>query len=231
MNDPARLAQPAPGVRELEALLAVAAIVTVGPLAIVAGAVLAAVMENRRRVWLAALALPSTAGGILLRSFARRHVLAAATAIRAGHAHRDLRSVVLELWPHLLPVWLCTLTLAPLIALAILRRRGAQRLDLQGGEQQRPRSTARLERRCARRAESGARAHERALRPLSRLQARRRRPSADAPGAGRAFLSAARAPSGRRRCDRLRQDRDGAATRLLARRDKQLDDRLRRRQR
>lgn len=153
MNDPARLAQPAPGVRELEALLAVAAIVTVGPLAIVAGAVLAAMMENRRRVWLAALALPSTAGGILLWAFARRHVLAAATTIRAGHPHRDLRSVVLELWPHLFPVWLCTLTLTPLIALAILRRRG-HRLDLQGGEQQRPRSTARLERRCARRAEN-----------------------------------------------------------------------------
>jgi hypothetical protein len=154
MNDPARLAPPAPGVRELEALLAVAATVTVGPLAIAAGAVLAAVMENRRRVWLVALALLSTAGGILLRAFARRHVLAAATVIHDGHPHRDLRSVALKLLPHLWPVWLCTLTLAPLIALAILRRRGAQRLDLQGGEQQRPRSTARLERRCARRAEN-----------------------------------------------------------------------------
>jgi hypothetical protein len=153
MNDPGRLVQPAPGVRELEALLAVAAVVTVGPLAIAAGAALARLMEDRRRVWLVALALPSTAGAILLLSFARRHVLAAATAIHAGHPHRHLRSVVLELWPNLFPVWLCTVTLAPLIALAILRRRGAQRLDLDGGEQQRPRSTARLERRCARRAE------------------------------------------------------------------------------
>jgi hypothetical protein len=153
MNDPARLAQPAPGVRELEALLALAVIMIVGPLAIVAGALLAAVIENRRRLWLGALALPSIAGAILLRPFVLGHLLAAATAIRTGHPHSDLRSVVLQLWPHLWPVWLCALTLAPLIALAILRRRG-QRLDRQGGDQQRPQSTVRLERRCARRAES-----------------------------------------------------------------------------
>lgn len=152
MNDPVRLAQPAPGVRELEALLAVAAIMIVGPLAIVAGALLAAVMGNRSRLWLASLALPSIAGAILVWPFAGRHVLAAATAIRAGHAHRDARSVALAVWPHLWPVWLCALTLTPLIALAILRRRGATQLDLHAGE--RLQSTARLERRFARRDES-----------------------------------------------------------------------------
>jgi len=154
MNDSARLAQPAPGVREFEALLAAAAIMIVGPLAIVAGALLAAVMANRRRLWLAALALPSTAGGILLRPFVLVHLLAAATAIRSGHPHRDLRSVVFAVWPHLWPVWLCALSLAPLIALAILRRRGAAQLDLHAGEQQRPQSTARVERRYARSDES-----------------------------------------------------------------------------
>jgi hypothetical protein len=153
MNDPARFAQPAPGVRELEALLAAAAIIIVGPLAIVAGALLAVVMETRRRLWLAALALPSTAAEILLRPFVVGHVLAAATAIRSGHSHRDLRSVVFAVWPHLWPVWLCALTLMPLIALAILRRRGATQLDLHACEQQRPQSTARLERRYARRDE------------------------------------------------------------------------------
>src|SRR5713101_7626713 len=111
MNDPARLAQPAPGVRELEAVLAVVAIVIVGPLAIAGAAVFATLTQSWRRSWLAALALPSTATALFLWPFARRHVVGAAEAIRAAHAHGDPGRVALAVWPHLWPVWLCAPTL------------------------------------------------------------------------------------------------------------------------
>ena len=65
---------------------------------------------------------------------------------------------------------------------------------------------------------------------LPRIQARRRQPAADPSPTRAVTAAAARPPSPRRRGDRLRQDRDGASHRLLARAREQLDDRLHRRQ-
>src|SRR5207253_811167 len=78
---------PASGTRELEAVLAAAAIVVIGPFALTAGAALAALATSWRRLWLWSLALPSFAAAIALWPFTRRHALAAATAARHSHVH------------------------------------------------------------------------------------------------------------------------------------------------
>ncbi len=155
MSTPSRTPYPAPGVRELEAVLAAIAVVIVGPFAIVAGVLLAALAESWRSLWLWALTLPSFAAAILLWPSTRRHVLGAATAVRHGHAHGNLGRVLLEVWPHLWPEWLSALTVTPLIALAIVHRRRASQLELHGAEQRRRATrSARLERSFARRADT-----------------------------------------------------------------------------
>ena len=144
-------AYPARDVPELQAVLLAAAAVVVGPLALLAAALLAGAAAARRRLWLWALAVPAAAGTVLLWPFMRAHVLAAATAVRLAHTHGDPRRVALVVWPHLWPVWLCALTLAPLLALAIGRRRRS--LDPHQTEHSEDSAAARrLERRTLRRA-------------------------------------------------------------------------------
>ena len=144
-------AYPARDVADLEAVLLAAAAVVVGPLALLAAALLAGAAGTRRRLWLWALAAPAAAGTGLLWPFVRAHVLAAAAAVRLAHTHGDPRRIALTAWPHLWPVWLCALTLAPLIALAIGRRR--RTLDPHQTEQPEDGAAARrLERRTVRRA-------------------------------------------------------------------------------
>ena len=128
MSGPARApGRPAPGVTELELLLAVAAIVVVGPFAVVAGAVLAIFATSWRRGWLALLSLPSAAGAFVLWPLAHGQLLATATALHRSHGGTE--QVMRHLWPHLWPVWLCSLALTPLIAFAIVLRGSARQLD------------------------------------------------------------------------------------------------------
>src|SRR5207249_1644870 len=95
--------EPAPssGTRELEAVLLACAVVIVGPLALAAGALLAALAETRRRLWLLLAAGPSGGATFLLWPFIRPHLLAAATALHRGGSHGDPRKIAAAVWPHL----------------------------------------------------------------------------------------------------------------------------------
>ncbi len=145
-------AYPARGVPELEALLLVIAVVVVGPPVMIVGALLAALAGTRRSLWLWTLSVPAAVAAVLLWPFSRGHMLAAATAVRLAQTHGDPKRVVLAAWPQLWPIWLAALTVAPLIALAIIHRR---RTSLDPQQTQQPRAAARtlrLERRTIRRA-------------------------------------------------------------------------------
>lgn len=140
-----------------EALVVALALITVGPFTLLAAAGLtaAAIHRHWRRLWLWLLAAPSAAAAFLLWPLVHRHLLAAAAALHAAHTHGHPERILAVIWPHLWPTWLCTLTIAPLLALVIVERRPRSQLDRHAAEQRRQaRRTTRLERRLARRAES-----------------------------------------------------------------------------
>jgi hypothetical protein len=140
---------PSSGTRELEAVLVAFAVVVIGPLALAAGALLAALTETRRRLWLLVLAVPSSAATFVLWPFIRLHLLAAVTAVHAAGSHWDARQILVAVWLHLWPAWTAFVALAPLIALAIVLRRRQSPLD---EARRTPRRVARRERKIARRA-------------------------------------------------------------------------------
>ena len=139
---------PSSGTRELEAVLLAGVVVLVGPLALAAAALLAALAQGRRRWWLWLIALPLSGALILLWPLIRRHLFAAATAIHTGGG--DPRRIPVGTWLHIWPAWSAFVALAPLIALAMLWRRPTGSLDQ---AQPNSRGIARREGKIARRAQ------------------------------------------------------------------------------
>ena len=116
--------QPGAG-RELEGVLLAVALLLLGPFALAAGLLLALLARSRRLV-LCAIALPSTAGGLLLWPFAHRHYDTALVALHHAFAVGRIQAF-LAVWPHIWPAWLAMTSLAPLVALVILFRHGRSR--------------------------------------------------------------------------------------------------------
>jgi hypothetical protein len=142
---------PSGPTREFEAVVVALAVAIVGPFALVVGALLAALVRTRGRVWLWLLALVSSAVLLVLWRFIRIHLFAAATAVHAAHTHGDPRRIFLAVWPHLWPAWAAFVTLAPLIALTIVWRRPPSPLEQ---EPPHPKRSARREGKLARRAQA-----------------------------------------------------------------------------
>lgn len=138
--------------RELEALLLAGAAVAAGPAALLAAAALAALLRGRR-LWLAALAFPSTAAAALLWPQAHLHLLGLAAAVRLTQTHGDPKEIARAAWPQLWPLWLYALTLTPLLALTILAH-GRRSFGSGTSEDATPKRNARAERRAYRRAAS-----------------------------------------------------------------------------
>ena len=121
---------------ELDTLVLVFLVLALGPVAPPAAAALAGRVRSRRDPWLWLACLPGCGGALLLWPFAQRRYLAALDEIHRGLAGGPLHLLALlaaELWP----VWLATLTLTPLLALAIVLRRPR---DLAGFTAERPAS-------------------------------------------------------------------------------------------
>jgi hypothetical protein len=125
-----------------------------GPLTIALSLVGSVLLESRRRLTLVVALVPSLSGEALLVPRLHGELRALAAALHhAGHARLGAR--LAAAWPHLLPLWLATLPLAPALAAALaVRARAALPSDPDGAARAR---LERAERGVARRAASGER--------------------------------------------------------------------------
>jgi hypothetical protein len=147
MSDP-----PRRGGGGSEIVAAATLLLLVGPLALAAGSVLAVAARSRARLPLYLATVPSTAAGVLLWPFARDHLEAALITIHRGSATHPAHAA-LAAWPSLWPAWLAAISIAPLVALAIL---SWQPLRARPPELASGRRVLRRERRIARKARSAS---------------------------------------------------------------------------
>lgn len=143
---------PSGGGDAVEVALLLFVVVAVGPLAMLAAALLAAAARTHGRIWLWLASMPAAAAGFLLWHPIRRHLEAALAAVHDGIAAHPAAALAAA-WPHLWPAWLATLAVSPLLALALLLRRGNTQLA-EPVDEKRRRRAARREQKLARQAQA-----------------------------------------------------------------------------